>query len=58
MNEIAKSILSIIGLIALFAGSEYLFYQFSNRLLKNHLFSYIIHGFILFCFILDTLYPG
>lgn len=57
MNETAKAILSVIGLIALFGGFEYLFYQISDRLIKNHSFSYIMHGFILFCFALDALYP-
>lgn len=58
MNEVVKSILSIIGLIALFVGFEYLFYQFSDKLFKNHLPSYIVHGFILFCFAVDMMYPG
>ena len=58
MYEMVKTILSIIGLVALFVGFEYLFYQFSDKLFKNHWPSYILHGFILFCFALDTLYPG
>ena len=57
MNEITKSILSIIGLMALFVGFEYLFYWISDRFNK-HSFSYILHGLILFCFALNMLYPG
>lgn len=57
MYEIAKSILSIIGLVALFVGFEYLFYRISDNFNK-HSFSYILHGFILFCFAIDMLYQG
>ena len=57
MYESVNNILSVIGLIALFVGIENGLYQISNRVIKNHLFSYVLHGVILFIIVLNTLYP-
>lgn len=56
MYESIKTILSVIGLIALFVGIENGLYQILDKGIKNHLFTYILHGFVLFLIALAKLY--
>lgn len=57
MYESVKIILSVIGLIALVAGIENGLYWISDNVIKNHLFTYILHGVVLFLIVLAKLYP-
>ena len=55
MNEITKTILSIIGLVSVFIGGEFFLYWVFDKYNKHEL-SYLLHGFVLFLVLLESLY--
>ena len=55
MNEITEAILSIIGLVSVFVGGEFLLYWVLDKYNKHEV-SYLLHGLVLFLVLLESLY--